>query len=502
MLVLYCWRSVDEDFRVTGVIATLKTSEFLKETQEKDDERLQQLEALARETEAKASSACSLSTLHLLKLLENKLESMMILENKLESLKLLENKLESMMIVENKLELLKLQENQPMSADVARGHGGDGGGDDRPPPYQVPTGCGGCLGNRGKGTRKPNLGGRRAGRLHTRQETQNLGLKAITDKSGPVPIRFEVDDRETLMPLGDHAAHWANYLGELVRELPLHYPSWRQMPPERKAGVVANIGTQFDLRPHMESDRWPQIYAGIQQHLQKIYNGKKAALKERYWVPEEDGTYDLERIRRGRPSYISEVDWDAQLAFWNDPKNLARAAQNKQNRAKSKVMETSATREYPSLIHTFFLTHTVGGVFLNPEDKALYDEMLRLQGLGSNTPTGVPYTEDEIMAIVRGGKQRGHIPGVGRVLPGQGTVIPPPSQSTHSTDIARLKKREKQLTKQVNMFMRLFRSDDKFSQMLNQFESQPEYGGGSGSGGCGDDEPGDDEDGGEDEDDS
>ncbi|GJT18860.1 hypothetical protein Tco_0877566 [Tanacetum coccineum] len=168
--------------------------------------------------------------------------------------------------------------------------------------------------------------------------------------------------------------------------------------------------TQFDLRPHMESDRWPQIYAGIQQHLQKIYNGKKAALKERYWVPEEDGTYDLERLRRGRPSYISE-------------------------------METSATKEYPSLIHTFFLTHTVGGVFLNPEDKALYDEMLRLQGLGSNTPTGVPYTEDEIMAIVRGGKQRGHIPGVGWVLPGQ------------------------------------------------------EYGGGSESGGCGDDEPGYDKDG-------
>ncbi|GKF86407.1 hypothetical protein Tco_0254234, partial [Tanacetum coccineum] len=56
----------------------------------------------------------------------------------------------------------------------------------------------------------------------------------------------------------------------------------------------------------MESNRWPQIYAGIQQHLQKIYNGKKATLKERYWVHEEDETYDLERIRRGRPSHISE----------------------------------------------------------------------------------------------------------------------------------------------------------------------------------------------------
>ncbi|GJV95907.1 hypothetical protein Tco_1547484 [Tanacetum coccineum] len=55
-----------------------------------------------------------------------------------------------------------------MSADVARGHGGDGGGDDRPPSHHIPTGCGGCFANRGKGTRKANLGGRKAGRLHTR----------------------------------------------------------------------------------------------------------------------------------------------------------------------------------------------------------------------------------------------------------------------------------------------------------------------------------------------
>nr|GFB82691.1 hypothetical protein [Tanacetum cinerariifolium] len=189
--------------------------------------------------------------------------------------------------------------------------------------------------------------------------------------------------------LGDHTTHWANYLRELVRELSLHYHSWRQMSPERKAGVVAKIG----------------------QHLQKLYNDKMAALKERYWVPKKDGTCDVERIRRrrhshisevpeedgrydlegircARPSHTSEADWVAQLAFWNDPKNLARAAQNKQNQAKSKVvcrqgsrsiaafrdmhMETSATREYSSLIYTFFMAHTVGGVFVDPEDKALY----------------------------------------------------------------------------------------------------------------------------------
>ncbi|GJS63709.1 hypothetical protein Tco_0678273 [Tanacetum coccineum] len=307
-------------------------------------------------------------------------------------------------VLENQLTQIKAT----MSADVARGHGGDGGGDDRPLNIRVPTGLWGCLG-------EP--------RVAPRPES-----------------RFEVNDRETLMPLGDHAAHWANYLGELVRELPLHYPSWRQMSPERKAGVVAKIGVfrclsiadRSDLRTHMwESGRWPQIYAAIQpMHLQKKITMARRLLSKK----------DIGFLKR-----TGLMTWSASDAD---------------------------------------------------------DEMLRLQGLGSNTPTGVPYTEDEIMAIVRGGKQRGHIPGVGRVLPGQGTVIPPPSQSTHSTDIARLKKREKQLTKQVNMFMRLFRSDDKFSQMLNQFESQPEYGGGSGSGGCGDDEPGDDEDGGEDEDDS
>nr|GEU49541.1 retrovirus-related Pol polyprotein from transposon TNT 1-94 [Tanacetum cinerariifolium] len=330
-----------------------------------------------------------------------------------------------------------------MSADVVRGHDVDGGGDDRPPPYQIPTGCVGCLGNRGH------------------PKTQ---------------FRWQ-ESGETLMPLGNHAAHWANYLEEHVRKLPLYYPSWRQMPLEQKAGVVEKIG---------------------------------AALKERYWVPEEDGTYDVECIRRGCPSYISEVDWDAHIAFWNDPNNLARAAQNKQNQPKSKVvcqqgsrsivafrdmhMESSATREYPSLIHTFFLTHTIGGVFLNPANKPLY-------GLGSNTPSGVPYTEDVIIAIVHADKQQGNILDVGWVLPGHGTVIPPSSLCTHSFDVAKLQKREKLLTKKMNMFMKLFKSDDKFSQILSQLESQPEYSGGSGSDGCGDEESGDDEDGGEDEDD-
>ncbi|GKB72663.1 hypothetical protein Tco_0934075, partial [Tanacetum coccineum] len=88
------------------------------------------------------------------------------------------------------------------SADVARSHGGDGGGDDRPPSHVVPTGCGGCFANKGKGKRKPNLGGRGAGRLNTRDKTRNLSLKEIAEAKGPVSISFEQGDKQTLNPLG------------------------------------------------------------------------------------------------------------------------------------------------------------------------------------------------------------------------------------------------------------------------------------------------------------
>nr|GEU64211.1 hypothetical protein [Tanacetum cinerariifolium] len=340
-----------------------------------------------------------------------------------------------------------------MSTDVARGHGGDGGGDDRPPTHHIPT---------GKGTRKPNLGGRKAGRLHTRQETRNLGLKKITDDKGPVLIQFEWDDKKTLMPLGDHASHWSNYLGELIRKMPLYYPSWQKVSAERKAAIVTKIETQFDLKPNMQSQRWTDINAGIQQHLQKLYNTNKASLKAAHWVINpETGTYDVESIRQRRPENITLADWDAQTAFWNDLRNQALAAQNRQNWAKSTVvcrqgsrslarlrdqmMESSATREYPSLIHTFFVTHTVNGVFTRDDDRAIY-------------------TEEEINALARKGKQRGHLPGVGRVLPGWATDVlgPPPPQCTHnSVDVEKLKKKNK----------------------------------------CGDDEMSDDEDGGEDEED-
>ncbi|GJV01090.1 hypothetical protein Tco_1334659 [Tanacetum coccineum] len=251
-----------------------------------------------------------------------------------------------------------------MSADVAWSHDGDCGGEDRPPPHHVPSRCMGCFANRGKGKRSPNLGGRAAGRLNTRDKTQYLSLKEITDKKGPVPICFELRDKQTLMPLGDHAAHWSSYIGEVIRGVPLYYPSWLKVPKERKAALITDIGAQ-------------------------------------HWVI--------------------------------DPRNIARAAQNRQNRAKSTVIsrqgsrslarlrdemrQSSATQEYPSLIDTFFVAHTVNGEFLQDEDRRIYEEMRRLEATGT-------YTDDEINRLARRGKQRGYISSVGRVLLARATAGP------------------------------------------------------------------------------
>nr|GEW35078.1 hypothetical protein [Tanacetum cinerariifolium] len=137
------------------------------------------------------------------------------------------------------------------------------------------------------------------------------------------------------------------------------------------------VTTQFDLRPHMESLDWTEIDASIQQHLQKA---------------------------RARLEAITAKEWDKYIQFWNDPRNIARATQNRQNRAKSmvisrqgsrsparlrdKMRQSSATQEYPSLIDTFFVAHTVNGVFTQDEDSLIYFESAGASGSGRSGVSG------------------------------------------------------------------------------------------------------------------
>nr|GEY95376.1 F-box domain, leucine-rich repeat domain, L domain-like protein [Tanacetum cinerariifolium] len=84
-------------------------------------------------------------------------------------------------------------------------------------------------------------------------------------------------------------------------------------------------------------------------------------------------------------------------------------------------------------------------------------------------------------------KQRGHVAGVGRVLPARATTSPitPAHDSTLNS-----------LHKKVDFMMSIFKSDSKYSDMFSQYES----GGASESGRCGNEEEGVDHQDDEDED--
>ncbi|GKC46661.1 hypothetical protein Tco_1064383 [Tanacetum coccineum] len=110
------------------------------------------------------------------------------------------------------------------------------------------------------------------------------------------------------------------------------------------------------------------------------------------------------------------------------------------------------------------------------------EEMIRLRDLGANTPMGVPYTEDQIMAM------------------GRDTIsINKPRGVYTDTDVDELKDDNKRVRKELAMLRTVVKSDDRMSQLLTQLESQHEFDGGNRSGGGGDDELGADEDAGGDE---
>nr|GEY61348.1 F-box domain, leucine-rich repeat domain, L domain-like protein [Tanacetum cinerariifolium] len=249
-----------------------------------------------------------------------------------------------------------------VSLDVARSHGGDGGGEDRPPPHYVPSGCGGCFANR-----------------------------------GPVPIRFELRDKQTLMPLGEHVAQWSSYIGEVIRGVPLYHPSWLKVPKERNEELIPDIGGST---PASNS------------------TCKKRTIPTRLL---------------SRPSI----------------------------RGRAQPLRSTRRSLTPFSWHTL-LTGNFFGMRIDVYTRRCGG--WRLEAMGT-------YTDDEFNRLARGGKHRGHIPGVGMVLPARATASP--STLAHESTLNCLHKK-------LDFMTSLFKSDSKYSDMFSQFES----GGASGSGGC------------------
>ncbi|GJX71034.1 hypothetical protein Tco_0308205 [Tanacetum coccineum] len=271
-----------------------------------------------------------------------------------------------------------------MSADVARSHGGDGGGEDRPPSHNVPTGCMGCFVNRGKGKRKPNLGGRAAGRLNTRDKTRNLALKEITDYNKA--------------PVDHGCAFVLPFLAEGPEgaEGDAHYRYW---------------DPGFDLEAAHECE-WTETNVGSSSTCKKRYKYQKGCLQgpALVIVPHDLGLIDVDKIGGHFLRTITQKEWVRipvrLLALRDEDGEIA-------------------LRDTPLLIDTFFTVTYSLTDFLQDEDRRYLrgdEDGWRLLG-----PTLMIRS---LLLLGRGGGVRvvsseaGHIPGVGWVLPARAIACP------------------------------------------------------------------------------
>ncbi|GJR85349.1 hypothetical protein Tco_0209360 [Tanacetum coccineum] len=218
-----------------------------------------------------------------------------------------------------------------MSATVAGAHNGS---EPPPNPRQIGHGCRGVGGQ--KAIRGGREGGRDGGRKGVLKETRNLALKKAVDEYGVQKIRFEWNDQGTMLQIGPNAAQWSNLVGKLVREFPMHYPSWSTIEASKKAHIIRRLMEEMIKLRDLEAD-----------------------------------------TSTGVPYTEKEI--------------LA-------------MMESSESHEYPSLISSFYDTYTHDGVWVHKEAQLQYEEMIKLRDLEADTSTGVPYTEKEILAMVRKGK--------------------------------------------------------------------------------------------------
>ena len=88
-------------------------------------------------------------------------------------------------------------------------------------------------------------GGRTGGMPQTRQANKNVALRKAVELHGPQSIEFETKDQETYDHVGPNRAWFSNYVGELVRTLPLHHPSWQDLEKATRAAFMNRLGVSY-----------------------------------------------------------------------------------------------------------------------------------------------------------------------------------------------------------------------------------------------------------------
>ncbi|GJZ59264.1 hypothetical protein Tco_0615080 [Tanacetum coccineum] len=177
------------------------------------------------------------------------------------------------------------------------------------------------------------------------------------------------DKNQTLNPLGPHAAHWSNYIGEVVRSVPLYYPSWGEVPRSGGDDLFKELGPCLTLAEH----GFPTAGQSKAKHQHAL--AKNLTIQQGFFQGQ---------VLEGRPYHRELRCGGDQAGTFRENYSAAwiKAALSTQD-----VHFTSLT---PSGDHTLLMGYSLR---MRSPHIVRGDKMLRLQ---------VSSTEDEIIALERG----------------------------------------------------------------------------------------------------
>ncbi|XP_062076400.1 uncharacterized protein LOC133781437 [Humulus lupulus] len=155
-----------------------------------------------------------------------------------------------------------------MSADVARAHGGDAGGDPPPDPTRIPTTCESEIPTKKKG----------------RGVAIGKDLEARRRKNGK-PLEVAFCPRTYKIVGGEHAAFVRLVGTQIKTKVPGHYSSWELVPKQYKDQVLGIIQYYYQIAGREDflkcldgidretKDRYRNRKTLRHEHFEKHYNG-------------------------------------------------------------------------------------------------------------------------------------------------------------------------------------------------------------------------------------
>ncbi|GJW35993.1 hypothetical protein Tco_0058913 [Tanacetum coccineum] len=186
-------------------------------------------------------------------------------------------------------------------------------------------------------------------------------------------VRFNYKDQKTFRHVGGYLLNFVSLIGNLVKNLPLDYDTWKQIPEMARVSILPELKGWFDLEPYLNDQTMIRVGKTDKTVRSMVKLGllqKEAKQK----MPSEDDW------KKGQAAWEKQVNW------WADPKRVEKAAKNAENRAKKRTTTYQGSKSFAQGRHEYFVKngryqdlithwrdrHSHEGVFDNSEYEDLY----------------------------------------------------------------------------------------------------------------------------------